>query len=183
MNKIFLILLSITFICTTSRKITNRKFFNDKLLQLKEQSFGFPTGKNYYIAQKFQDPSMHGGKHLGIDISGYGKGNSDLGDTIYSIGHGLINYVALDRDRYLSIYYKHNKKFIKVIYYHCDTIFVNPGLYVNKGEPIATIGNDNGIYLAHLHLEVIKDTSIWFGGYGNPKGFINPELILPKYKK
>lgn len=157
-----------------------------KLEKLQETAFRFPVGdslgKGYYIAQKFQDPKMHEGYHLGIDVSGIGKANTDLGDTIYSVGNGLVNYVEADNVEYLSVYHRYKNKFIKIIYAHCDTIFCKAGDYVNIGEPIATIGNSDGLYLAHLHLEAIEDTTLWFGGYGDPEGFLDPESILPFQK-
>jgi len=68
------------------------------------------------------------------------------------------------------------------VYYHCDTIFCRTNELVPKGYPIATIGN-RGTYQAHLHLEIVSDTTITLGGYGEPEGFIDPEPLLPHYKK
>ena len=165
-----------------------------KLTMLPETTFRFPVGDSvghgYYIAQKFQDKTMHQGDHLGLDISGVGEGNSDLGDTIYSIGHGMVAFAY--SDEYLAVYYKYNGELLKAVYYHCDTVFCKTGELVPKGFPIATIGNSNGAYLAHLHFEMIKDTSIYFGGYGDshdysepdaPLLFYDPEPLLPYYKK
>jgi len=165
-----------------------------KLFMLPETTFRFPVGDSvgngYYIAKGFQEEHSYFGKHLGIDISGIGKGNSDLGDTIYSIGYGLVAFAY--PDEYLAVYYKYNGEFLKTVYYHCDTVFCKAGELVPKGYPIATIGNSKGAYLAHLHLEMIKDTSIYFGGYGDshdysepdaPLLFYDPEPLLPFHEK
>ncbi|MCF6240129.1 MAG: M23 family metallopeptidase [Bacteroidales bacterium] len=151
-----------------------------------ETAFRFPCsdelGHGYYIAQGFQD-SIHGdGAHLGLDINGLGGGNSDLGDTIYSIGDGIVAN-TYDTD-YLSIYYKYKGKVVKALYYHCKDIFPKAGDFVSKGEAIATIGNSDGMYLAHLHFELMKDTSIDAGFYGFPEGkFYDPIDVLPFYNK
>ena len=153
--------------------------------ELKETTFRFPCGDSigtgYYIAQGFQDPKYNGGTHLGIDINGLGGGDSDLGDTIYSIGNGIVARTAID-ETYLAIYYKHNGYLVKTIYYHCKDIFVTASDYVYKGKPIATIGNENGVYLAHLHLEIASDTTLYFGAYGDPEGYLDPLSVLP-FKK
>ena len=150
-----------------------------------EVSFRFPCGDSlghgYYIAQKYLHVLKDHGIHLGVDISGIGSGNSDLGDTIYSVSNGIVAYAQ--SNNYLTVYYKYRGKIIKALYYHCDTIFVKSHQYVKKGEPVATIGNV-ATQFAHLHFELIKDTNLIAGFYGDPYGqFYDPMIILPFYKK
>lgn len=175
----------LVLIMNTYHVNTHEMIFKCKLNSITDDGYRFPlgdsSGNGYYIAQKFQDKSMHNGEHLGIDVSGINKRNSDLGDTIFSINNGVVNFVAHDRYEYLSIYYKYKGEFIKGIYGHCDTIFCKDGDIVKKGQAIATVGNSDGIYDAHLHFEAIQDTNLWFGAYGTPEGFINPETILPHW--
>ncbi len=159
-----------------------------KIAMLPETIFRFPCGDSvghgYYIARKFKYESSSLGLHLGMDISGIGDSDSDLGDTIYSIGYGLIT--DADEIGYISILHRYNNLLIKSIYYHCDTVFGKEGHFVKKGQAIATIGK---VFTraAHLHLEIVKDTSIVLGGYCDPKkirpGFLDPEPLLPFYKK
>lgn len=162
---------------------TTVKYYVDKL---KETTFrfpcGIPEGKGYYVSQQFQDPTMHAGDHLGVDISGNGGGNTDLGDTIYSIGNGVIAFGEIYDLGYISVYHKYNNKIIKAVYYHCDTIFSRTNDYVTKGQPIATIGN-RGTYQAHLHFEIASDTTITLGGYGIPDGWIDPMKLFPNFKQ
>ncbi len=158
---------------------------NNPVDTLSETSLRFPcgdeVGHGYYIAQGFQDDRRGDGTHLGLDINGVGGGNSDLGDTIYSIGNGIV--AKAEVDCYLAVYYKYKGKAIKALYYHCLAIFPKTGDYVAKGEPIATIG-DIGADLAHLHFELIKDTNIICGFYGYPEDdFYDPMEVLPFYKK
>jgi len=184
MRKLQIILLFGLFTNYLSAQDFNGQIRRLKLMMLPETSFRFPCGDSlghgYYIATHFQQENSNG-KHLGIDVSGIGGGNSDLGDTIYSIGHGIVA-LAEDYDlSYLSVYYKFAGHIVKAIYYHCDTILCKTGQLVPKGYPIATIGN-RGTYLAHLHLEIASDTCITLGGYGEPESFIDPEHLLPFYK-
>ena len=154
--------------------------------KLDNTKFRFPVGdivgNGYYITQRFQDKRVFEGNHLGIDISKPGKPNIDLGDTIYSVGDGFVNDVGGNNKEYISCIYKYNDSYIKIGYFHCLKVLVKSGMFVKYGQPIALIGNSDGVFAAHLHLECMKDTSLNFGGYGDPKGFINPEIILPYYK-
>ena len=164
----------------------NAQGFSEQIRRLKfsilpETTFRFPCGDSigngYYIAQGFQDSINGDGTHLALDINGIGGGNTDLGDTIYSIGFGIVEQ-ADDVD-YLTIFYKYQNKIIKVLYYHCKETLVNENDLIPKGFPIATIGNSNGVYLAHLHLEIMSDISLTGNFYGDPKGFIDPIELLP----
>jgi len=115
--------------------------FRQKLDSLPETVFRFPVGDSlghgYIITRKFNQYFEIDGTHLGIDISDTGPANSDLGDTIYSIGDGLVA-LAFPKD-YLAIFYKYKGNIIKALYYHCDTVFCESGEFVSKGQAIATI--------------------------------------------
>lgn len=134
--------------------------------------FDFPVGKpsatGYYNAQPF-------GKnlHLGDDWNAVTGGNTDLGDPIYSIGHGI---VVESRDfgggwgKVLRVVHRLSEPEgheIESLYAHCDSLLVNQGDSVKRGDQIATIGNADGVYLAHLHLEIRKKRELPLGGgYG-----------------
>jgi murein DD-endopeptidase MepM/ murein hydrolase activator NlpD len=140
----------------------------------------------YYDAQPF------GGKsnHLGADINGNVYGNSDLGDTIYSIGNGKV-ITVLSTDRYdtctsyiLQILHKTKKGYIVSQYRHCKEIFVQPDQYVNYLQPIATIGTECGIFLAHLQFEIRTDISLpTENGYGDLKGFVDPMKFIKDFNE
>jgi len=142
------------------------------------ETFRFPCGDSvghgYYIAQGFQNTD----EHLGLDISGFPGGDSDLGDTIYSIGHGIVDYA--ESTCHLSVLHKYHAGIIKAIYFHCDTVFSREGDFVEKGEPIATIGKE-GTHLAHLHFEITFNLCFknGLGGYGECRGEIDPLTIIP----
>jgi murein DD-endopeptidase MepM/ murein hydrolase activator NlpD len=145
--------------------------------------FDFPVGKpnahSYYNAQKFQENN-----HLGDDWNGINGGNTDLGDPIYSAANGYISEVKDYEGGWglvVKIIHLHNKKLYQSIYAHCDTVLVAEGSLIKKGEQLATIGNCNGYYLAHLHFEIRDDINLDIGagysldtsGYLDPTDFIN----------
>ena len=145
---------------------------------------GKPNAKGYYNAQKF-------GKnyHLGEDWNGTGGGNSDLGDSVYAIANGI---VAASEDlkggwgNVVRIYHnvgnKQQPKYLESLYAHLQTSRVKAGSIVKKGEKIGTIGNANGHYLAHLHLELRDNIKLPIGpGYSkNTKGYLNPTQFIKK---
>ena len=70
---------------------------------------------------------------------------------------------------------------IESLHAHCDEIFVKEGEFVHKGIQIGTIGNNNDMYLAHLHFEIRDHLDLpGGGGYStNTSGYINPtEFIM-----
>ena len=163
--------------------IDYKTLFKDSL-DYKSDGFDYPVGKpnasGYYNAQKFQ-----GNNHLGDDWNGVGGGNSDLGDSIYAIANGYISEVkdyGGGWGKVLRIVHFYNDKLYESLYAHCDTILVTQAKFVKKGEQIATIGNCNGIYLAHLHLELRDTVGLPVGpGYSEETtGYLNPTLFINK---
>ncbi|PTX58374.1 peptidase M23-like protein [Kordia periserrulae] len=145
-------------------------------------SFDFPVGKpnakGYYNAQKFTENN-----HLGEDWNGTGGGNSDLGDAVYAIGNGYVKFAENAGSGWgnvIRIVHQYNGNYYESLYAHCDTIFVKKGTFVPKGMQIGTIGNADGAYYAHLHLEIRDDIFMEIGGgYStNTSGFLNPTTFI-----
>lgn len=142
-----------------------------------------PFGQGYYNAQPFWRDTYH----LGDDWNGVGGGNTDLGDTIYAIGSGTV-FLSKDIEggwgNVIRIVHKYNEKgkvrFYESLYAHCDTIFVDQGQKVELSQPIGTIGNANGTYLAHLHLEVRDSLGLPIGGGygGDTLGYLDPSRFI-----
>jgi len=148
--------------------------------------FDFPVGKpdarGYFKALNFGDKS-----HLGEDWNGAGGGNTDLGDPVYSTGNGLVVFskkVCCGWGNIVRIVHhrpSHEKPFIETVYAHLHTLNVRSGDVVRRGERIGTIGNANGRYSAHLHLELRDFCGMSLGpgysknvfGYLDPSAFIN----------
>nr|WP_321244829.1 M23 family metallopeptidase [uncultured Psychroserpens sp.] len=166
----------------SEEKIDYKKLFKDNP-EFVSNGFDFPIGKpnarGYYNAQKFKENN-----HLGDDWNGVGGGNSDLGDPIYSSANGYISEVKDYEGGWgnvVRIVHLHDNKLYESLYAHCDTILVTQDQFIKKGEQIATIGNCNGTYFAHLHLEIRNEIGLEIGpgyseditGYLDPTDFIN----------
>jgi murein DD-endopeptidase MepM/ murein hydrolase activator NlpD len=58
----------------------------------------------------------------------------------------------------VRIYHNYGTKqqplYIESLYAHLNSITVTPKTVIKRGDKIGTIGNVNGLYLAHLHLEI-----------------------------
>lgn len=147
---------------------------------------GPPNGKGYYNAQGFGENI-----HLGDDWNGTGGGNTDLGDTVYAIANGYISQaedMAGGWGNVLRIihYLPKNHEFapaVESLYAHLDEMFVKAGAWVTIGDPIGTIGNANGRYYAHLHLELREQPALPLGGgYStDTTGYINPDWFIRRF--
>lgn len=145
---------------------------------------GKPDGKGYYNAQKFMENN-----YLGDDWNSVTGGNSDLGDPIYSIGNGYVKFaknIGGDWGKVIRINHKlKNGEIIESLYAHCDSIFVKEGDWVKIGDKISTIGDVNGLYYAHLHLEIRENINLPIGhGYSrNNKGYLDPTKFIQTNRK
>ncbi len=150
--------------------------------ELIANNFDFPIGKpnakGYYNAQKFRQNN-----HLGDDWNGVHGGNTDLGDSIYTIANG---YVSFSEDigggwgNVIRIIHKFKNHYYESVYAHCNTIKVKKGDFIKRGTLIGTIGNANGIYLAHLHLEIRDNIFMGIGvGYAeDASGYLDPTKFI-----
>jgi murein DD-endopeptidase MepM/ murein hydrolase activator NlpD len=149
--------------------------------------FDFPVGKpeaeGYYKARGFRS-----GGHMGEDWDGIRGGDTDFNDPIYSIGDGVVVFA---RDVHLGwgnvVIVRHayresgTVKHIDSLYGHLNSILVNRGQKVARGQQIGTMGTAHGQYDAHLHLEIRKNLEIGmskskfqknFSNYYDPSQFI-----------
>ncbi len=177
-------------------KVTEPKFLFDSISENSvfkydsvfiADSFDFPVGKpdasGYYNAQKFQENN-----HLGDDWNSVTGGNSDLGDPIFSIANGYVKFAEDYGGGWGNVVRVLHKlpsgEMIESLYAHCDTIYVQEDQWIKKGATIATIGNADGIYLAHLHLEVRNDIELPIGaGYSeNVEGYLDPTKFIKEHR-
>lgn len=148
--------------------------------------FQFPVGppdaKGYYNAQKFG-----ANLHLGDDWNGVGGGNTDLGDTVYSVANGWIN-IAEDFEggwgNIVRVIHKMPENgsydYVESLYAHLDEILIEKNQKIKIGDVIGTIGNCNGHYLAHLHLEIRDKPLLPLGaGYNSEtEGYLDPTTFI-----
>jgi murein DD-endopeptidase MepM/ murein hydrolase activator NlpD len=144
---------------------------------------GKPNGKGYYNAQPFMKND-----HLGDDWNAVTGGNSDLGDPIYSIANG---YVVFAKDigsgwgKVVRVMHQLNDStYIESLYAHCDTMLVQSNEGVQRGQKIATIGNADGAYYAHLHLEIRDSVEMEVGGGYSSfyTGYVDPTAFIKAHR-
>ena len=146
---------------------------------------GKPEGHGYYVYRGF---SPNG--HLGEDWNGNGGGNTDEGDPVYSIAHGLVVFsedYARGWGNVVIIRHAYREKngqiaFVDSLYGHLKVRSVRVGQQVTRGELVGTIGRGPyGMYAAHLHFEIRKDLRVGmrrdlypktYSTYHSPRTFI-----------
>ena len=169
------------------------KTYSDSLHQIFTENTGYiakgfdfpvnpPDAKKYYNAQPFGE-----NRHLGDDWNGVGGGNTDLGDPVFAIADGVV--VAAKQYgggwgnvvRIVHCLEKHpTYQFVESVYAHLDKIKIADGTLVKKGQLVGTIGNANGRYWAHLHLELRSDIELPIGGgYStDTTGYLDPTAFI-----
>jgi hypothetical protein len=105
--------------------------------------------------------------HLGEDWNGVGGGDTDLGDPIYSAADGIVTFaedyrlgwgnVVIIRSAYLE---NGETKYVDSLYGHLLDFRVHVGQLVKRDELIARMGNNRGMYPAHLHFEMRKNINV-----------------------
>lgn len=174
----------------TSKPKTPQAIYQDFFHQNPEyisDGFDFPVGKpdaeGYYNAQPFQQNA-----HLGDDWNATTGGNSDLGHPIYAISNGLVTEVkdyAGGWGNVLRIVHQlPNGQMRESLYAHCLEILVEEGDAITKGQQVATIGNADGLYYAHLHLEMRwKIAAPLGGGYSSDTtGYLDPTAFIRRFR-
>lgn len=144
------------------------------------------THNGWYKAVKFCK-KYEFGLHPAEDWNGNGGGNTDLGQAVYSIGKGKVinaenaggnwgNTVVVEH-----IYYENAAvQKLRSYYMHLDSMLVKKGDFVKRRQQIGTLGGNFGMFPAHLHLELRKETL-----FNKPVTFWPPEdekLIRENYE-
>ncbi len=155
---------------------------------------GTPHGGLAYNAQPFGVRDVSPYPHLGDDLNGCYGYNTDLGDPVRAIGNGLV-IDAGHRGRGWGncIIVLHAirdsssgapPRYVQSFYGHLQTIRARVGEFVWRGQQIGTIGNADGAYYAHLHLELREFTNPFVGtGYRESlEGWINPVKFIAEHR-
>ncbi|MEC5125264.1 M23 family metallopeptidase [Verrucomicrobiales bacterium BCK34] len=149
--------------------------------------FDYPVGSRHgagtYNAQPFLT-----NKHLGDDLNGIGGQNSDLGDPVFAAADGLVVFAGWPSDGWgnvvILLHELENGRLIESFYAHLDSIHVPIGKQLRRGDQLGTIGTAGGRYLAHLHFELRRYSSLDVGaGYAESKqGRLPGEASLMKWR-
>lgn len=157
--------------------------------------FDYPVGKpdaaGYYVYRGF---SPYG--HLGEDWNGDGGGDTDEGDPVYSIAHGVVVFSEDYRKGWGNViiirhaYRERNGQiaFVDSLYGHLKVRSVKVGQQVSRGQLVGTIGTGPyRMYAAHLHFEIRKDLRVGmrrelypktYATYHSPRYFIDAHRTL-----
>lgn len=160
---------------TMAKKSADGKWAMVPLADGFDYPVGKPDGVGYYKSRGLR---LNVPRHMGEDWNGNGGGNSDLGDPVYTVGHGLVTYAADARGRWGKVVIVRHAfrepKTGKVLccqtlYGHLDRIDVKLGQIVRRGDQVGTIGSNRGMYPAHLHTELHFNVLVNCGQQGIPK--------------
>ena len=117
-----------------------------------DPAMGTENGDFVYNAQPFLSS-----QHLGDDLNGIGGWNSDLGDPVYAVANGRVTYRGTPSapwGKMVILSHMVDGQVYQSVYAHLQSIEVQSGQSVHRGQKIATVGGAEGRYLAHLHLEI-----------------------------
>ena len=158
--------------------------------------FDFPVGKpnadNYFKARGLR---LHSPQHFGEDWNGRGGGDTDMGDPVYAVADGVVTFahnvhvgwgnVVLTRHAYRDPA-NGAVKFCDTLNGHLSEIMVKEGQLIKRGQQIGTIGNNFGMYPAHLHFEIRLNINTGMQRNSVPSDMINwadPTQFITKYRK
>lgn len=156
-----------------------------------ETTFDFPVGPpdaaGYYDAQPFGTNF-----HLGEDWNGVGGGDSDRGDPVHAIGRGRVVFAGEAGPGWGKVVrvVHHTRRagvssFPESVYAHLDRIDVAVGDELRRGDPIGTIGDGNGAWIAHLHFEIRRRPDLPLGSGYSPDDadWLEPKAFLRAHRQ
>lgn len=153
---------------------------------------GKPDGTGYFKSRGLR---LRSPKHFGEDWNGRGGGNTDLGDPIYSIGDGIVTFAYDVRGSWGNVVIVRHAyrdaasgqvKFCDSFYAHLLAIMTRVGQKVKRGQQIATLGSNHGMYPAHLHFEIRYNIHVGMDRHNFPadtKNFADPTAFITKYRR
>jgi murein DD-endopeptidase MepM/ murein hydrolase activator NlpD len=154
--------------------------------------FSYPIGSGQPVTQArdrdewFNAQDFGVNDHLGEDWNRGTGGNTDCGEPVYAIGDGVITYSNDAGPGWGNVvivtHVLSDGRKIQSLYGHLQDVIRRDGT-VRMREQIGTIGNANGQYLCHLHLELREESSqMWDqtgGGYSSSrKGWLDPSDFI-----
>jgi murein DD-endopeptidase MepM/ murein hydrolase activator NlpD len=157
--------------------------------------FAYPLGKTgalteakdkkdeWYNAQDFGEND-----HLGEDWNKNSGGNTDCGEAVFAIAAGKIVYAENAGAGWGNVVIIEHAlgdgTRVQSLYGHLRKILKTSGT-VTLREQIGEVGNADGKYLCHLHLEIrSEDCPMWNqagGGYSaDRRGWLDPSEFIDK---
>lgn len=155
-----------------------------------EAAMGTETWGYTYNAQPFESlNSQRGGNHSGDDINGIGGQNSDLADPVFAVANGLVVYAGKPSPGWgnciILAHRSPDGKILHSMYAHLLSTHVSYMEQIPRGYTIGTVGNADGNYLAHLHLEMRESDGVspFLSGYPSltQHDRLNPTEVIQSY--
>ncbi|MBK9155849.1 MAG: M23 family metallopeptidase [Chloracidobacterium sp.] len=161
-------------------------------------TFAYPVGSSEFVTQAkdkkddwFNALDFRKDNHLGEDWNKNSGGNTDCGEPVYAIANGVITYAQDAGPGWGNVviitHTLPDGAKVQSLYGHLQEILKTSG-EVKKREQIGKIGNANGRYLCHLHLELRdQDARDWDkvgGGYSSESGgWLDPSDFIDERRK
>lgn len=185
--------LAVAVLCHVAATLTvgAQSYSTTKLADGFDYAVGKPDGVGYYIFRGF---SPNG--HLGEDWNGNGGGDTDEGDPVYVIAHGVVVFsedYAKGWGNVVIVRHAYRERngqiaFVDSLYGHLKVRSVGLGQQVSRGQILGTIGcGPHRMYAAHLHFEIRKDLRVGmrrdlyprtYETYHTTRSFIDPRRSL-----
>ncbi len=159
-------------------------------------SFAYPIGKTGFVTEAKDTDEWYNAlnfgetDHLGEDWNKNTGGNTDCGEPVYAIANGTVTFAENAGVGWGNvIIIEHtlpDGTRVQSLYGHLQEILKTSG-EVKKREQIGRVGNADGRYLCHLHLELRDATCpMWNragGGYSTDRnGWLDPSEFIDKHK-
>ncbi len=150
---------------------------------------GIPDAKGYY---KYRGYTSNG--HLGEDWNGVGGGDTDMGDPIYSVAHGVVVFSDDVRKGWGNcVIVRHayrdesgKIRYVDSQYGHLLKRYVKLHGRVKRGQQIGEMGGNRGMYAAHLHFEMRKELRLGMNRSAWPRDnscYYHPTNFIKAHRK
>jgi murein DD-endopeptidase MepM/ murein hydrolase activator NlpD len=196
-GKLLVVLLAaLVFSCTTPKQSNQTVSNSANTPAIIADKFAYPVSNKEFLTEAkdskdewYNATNFGEDNHLGEDWNKNSGGNTDCGEPVYAIGNGVVTYA---KDAGIGwgnvVIIEHtlpDGKKIQSLYGHLQEISKTSG-EVKKREQIGKVGNANGKYLCHLHLEIRDESclswNIVFVGYSPIRnGWVDPSELIDKY--
>lgn len=190
--RLFLILVVFLIVAGCSGTATRHSTGTPEKPIIKADSFAYPIGEKEVVTQAKDKDGWYNAldfgeeNHLGEDWNKNTGGNTDCGEPVYATANGIITYAGDAGPGWGNVvivtHTLPNGSKVQSLYGHLQEILKTSG-EVKKREQIGKVGNANGRYLCHLHLELRDESCLsWdqvFVGYSPIQdGWLDPSDFI-----
>lgn len=193
---LFLVLILLTSCSSKAQQPPNQNGLAPASDRKVAAKFSYPIGDGTKLTQAkdrkdewYNALDFGANDHLGEDWNKNSGGNTDCGEPVYSIAIGRIVYAEDAGPGWGNVviitHTLPDGKEVQSLYGHMQEISKTSG-DVDIREQIGTVGNANGRYLCHLHLEIRVPTSgnwnLVGGGYAADRtGWLDPSTFIDSH--